>query len=103
MSILSVAITVLLFLLSRLLHIYTPEALKDMSISVAVLIASIVAIVALITWKKQLKGKTDYEVARRYLRAVLLLRDTVMYARNPSIEIDKMTEALKTHGLDINE
>lgn len=54
-------------------------------------------------WKKQIKGKTDYEIARRYLRSALKLRDAVKYVRNPFISVGEMIESLKKNGIDSEE
>lgn len=54
-------------------------------------------------WKKQIKGKTDYEIARRYLKAALKLRDAIKYVRNPFIPVGEMQDALKKNGLDSEE
>lgn len=100
---LSVAITFLLFLLSKLLRITSLHQLRDIFISIAALNASIVAILGLEAWKKQYKGKTDYEIARRYLKAVLTLKNSIIYLRNPFISSGEMETALKEHGLDSSE
>jgi len=54
-------------------------------------------------WKRQLKGKTDYEIARRYLKAALQLRDAIRFVRNPFISVAEMQLALKEHGFDSKE
>ncbi len=54
-------------------------------------------------WKKQLKGKTDYEIARRYFRTVLRLRDAIKFVRNPFISNAEMEKALKEHGFESAE
>ena len=75
------------------------EIIKDLVTVLGISIASYVAIVGLSAWKKQLKGKTDYELARRYLRSVYKVRDAVKDVRNPFIPIEEMSLALKESGL----
>lgn len=52
-------------------------AIRDGVMMIAAGIASYVAIVGLNTWRKQLTGTTEYELAREVLRAVYKLRDRV--------------------------
>ena len=54
-------------------------------------------------WKKQMKGKTEYEIARRYLKTALQLRDAIKFVRNPFIPVGEMQSALKDNGLDSEE
>jgi len=62
--------------------------------------AVIVAIYGFNEWKRQLKGKTDYETARRYLKSALKLRDAMKYVRNPFIPIAEMEKAFKENGIE---
>lgn len=66
----------------------------------AAAVGAYVALSGLSAWKKQLKGKTDYELARRYLRSVYKLRDAMRGVRNPFISSDEMFAALKDSGLE---
>jgi hypothetical protein len=47
--------------------------------------ALVVAIVGLNTWRAQLRGTAEYELARRVLRAVLNVRDKISEVRNPLV------------------
>ena len=75
--------------------------------SITALAAIVVAGVAIYgvfwEWKKQMRGKTDYEIARRYLKTVLQLRDAIKFVRNPFISIDEMQVALEENGFDSKE
>lgn len=62
-----------------------------------------VAIYGLIDWKRQMKGKSDYEIARRYLKAALQLRDAIKFVRNPFIPVGEMQSALEASGRDPEE
>lgn len=68
----------------------------------AILVAS-VAVYGVREWKRQMKGKTDYEIARRYLKTSLQLRDAIKFVRNPFVSIDEMQVALREHGFDDKE
>lgn len=54
-------------------------------------------------WKKQMKGKTEYEIARRYLKTALQLRDAMRFVRNPFISIEEMDKALKENGFSSDD
>jgi hypothetical protein len=54
-------------------------------------------------WKRQMKGKTEYESARRYLKTALQLRDAIKFVRNPFISLGEMEVALKENGLGSEE
>jgi len=71
--------------------------------SITAIIIAGVAIYGLKEWKKQIRGKTNYEVARRYLKASLELRDAMKYVRNPFIPASEMQSALKEHGFSSDE
>ena len=57
--------------------------------------AAFVAFRGLATWKKQLKGQTEYELARRYLKNALKVREAIRIARNPWISNDEKKNADK--------
>lgn len=76
------------------------QIIKDIVTTIAAGIAAIVAIMGIKAWKKQLKGKTNYELARRYLRAVYKVRDAIKYVRNPFISSEEIFSAFKESGLN---
>lgn len=85
----------------------TIQLVHDMAGIVANLVtivsAAIVAFVALkglSQWRQQLKGTTDYQIARRYLKAALELRDAMIYVRNPFISNGEIEAALKEVGYE---
>jgi len=47
-----------------------------------------------------MKGNLDYDIARKYLRAVLRLRDTIRIMRHPMVPIEEMQNSLKQFGYD---
>lgn len=66
------------------------DIVKDICTIIASGVAVYVGLVGLKAWKKQLKGKTEYELARRYLTAVYKLRDALKDARSPLKSIDEI-------------
>jgi hypothetical protein len=68
---------------------------KDIATGCAAVIGAIVAIRGLSAWRKQLKGKTDYELARRLLKAVYKVRDAIRFVRRPAIRTGESAAAEK--------
>jgi hypothetical protein len=75
---------------------------KDIATTLAALSAGVVAVLGLRAWKKQLKGKTEYELARRFLRAAFNVRDAIKFVRNPFQTSGEIVHSLKESGLDID-
>ena len=76
---------------------------SDAITSISAIIIAGLAVYGIREWKRQIRGKTDYEIARRYLRVVLNLRDSLMYVRNPFISLAEMESALKQQGFETTE
>ncbi len=55
------------------------------------------------TSKKKMKGKLDYDIARKYLKGVLKLRDAVKIVRNPFIPTAEMQTSLEKNGFKVDE
>ena len=70
-------------------------AIKDVFMVIAAGIASYVALVGLSTWRRQLTGTTEYELALEVLKAVYKLRDAIGYFRNPLLGVGEEAVALK--------
>jgi hypothetical protein len=51
-------------------------------------------------WKRQIKWKIKYEVAQKYLKTSLQLRDAIKRFRNPWISVGEQVEVLKKNGYD---
>jgi hypothetical protein len=58
----------------------------DVTTSIAALVAVIIAGAGLSTWRRALKGQTEYELARRLMREVLRVRDAVEAFRDPFVQ-----------------
>lgn len=60
-------------------------AIKDVLVGLAAAVAAIVAVVGLTIWRRELKGKAEFGVARNLMRATYRLRDAVQDCRVPFI------------------
>ena len=56
---------------------------KDIALTTAGVTGTYVAIRGLSTWRRQLRGQTDYDVARKVLRCTYRFRDAFEAARSP--------------------
>lgn len=56
---------------------------KDLILSGAAIMGAIVAIKGLSTWKRQLRGQSEYELSRRILVTLFKYRDAVAGVRHP--------------------
>lgn len=61
-----------------------------------------VAIMGLFTWKTQLKGKTEYDLARRLLRAIYKTRDAIDTIRSPFASASEISTSLEEAEIDID-
>lgn len=61
-----------------------------------------VAWAGLRTWRSQLLGTAEYELARRILRCAFSVRDQILAVRSPFISPGEMVAALKAAGVDFN-
>lgn len=71
--------------------------------ALSALLAVIFGVFGLDAWKKKLKGKTDYDIARQYLKSILQLRDALKFVRNPFISASEIQTALKENGFNPGE
>jgi len=74
---------------------------KDILTAFSAVVVAIVSILGLKAWKKQLKGKTEYELARRLLRAVYKIREAISYVRNPFVSSAEISQALQEANVQI--
>jgi hypothetical protein len=75
--------------------------IKDCITILSTATIAIIAIIGLTTWKKQLKGKTEYELARRLLRAVYEVRDAIGAVRNPFASAAEISISLQEANIEI--
>lgn len=65
---------------------YWVPLIKDAILAIAGVIGSVVAIMGLNTWKRQLYGQSEYELAKRLLKSLYLFRELINNARHPFME-----------------
>ncbi len=58
---------------------------KEQIVSISALIGVFIAVSGLRTWRKELKGKSEYEKAKQILRAVYRVKDAFISVRSPVI------------------
>ena len=66
--------------------------IKDLCISSAAIITALVAIKGLKSWSDELKGKVNFEVARKLIRDTYRLRDEIKYSRSPFTSANEFPE-----------
>jgi hypothetical protein len=59
--------------------------LREIAVPIAALVGAWIAWQGLDTWRRELKGKAEYELARRILRCLYKMRDGIRDLRNPFI------------------
>lgn len=69
------------------------SCIKDIIISLAALSAAIVAIYGITSWRRELKGKANFETARGLIRATYKLRDEIASCRSPLINAYEFPES----------
>jgi hypothetical protein len=65
--------------------------IKDIIISIAATVGAVVAVMGLKTWRKELRGKTEYDLARNLLRTTYKVRDAIQIVRNPFMSAGEYT------------
>ncbi len=67
-------------------------AIKDVLLGVAGATTATVAVIGLKNWRRELKGKAEFEVARNLIRATYKLRDELQNCRSPFISANEFPE-----------
>lgn len=68
------------------------SALADIITATAITAGILIATIGLNTWRKQLRGTTEYELAKRLLLQVYRLRDALQYTRSPFLSAGEAGE-----------
>jgi hypothetical protein len=76
------------------------EAAQKVVTIVAALTAAAVAVLGLRAWHVQLRGRTEYDLARRVLRAVFEVRDQLSAVRRSYVPAAEIVDAFQDSGLD---
>jgi len=74
-------------------HLLLVEFVRNIVLAITGVVAACVAILGLRTWRRQLKGHTEYELARRVLRAAYRVRDEIAYVRYMIVSSDEIAAA----------
>ena len=73
--------------------------IKDVITAGAALVAAYIGWQGLATWRKQLKGRTEYELARRLLSSIYKIRNYVSYFRNPFMSAGEIYQSMEREGI----
>jgi hypothetical protein len=68
----------------------------------ATILAAILGIIGIQTWKKQYKGKNNYELAQRLLVLAYKVRNAINIVRNPYVSAGEMSEAAMSEKIEGN-
>ena len=74
--------------------------IKDIITIISTIVIGVVAIIGLRAWRIQLRGKTEYELARRLLRSVYKVRDAIKLVRNPFASAGEISSALRDANIE---
>jgi hypothetical protein len=66
--------------------------IKDLVLAIAGVIGAVVAILGLNTWKRQLYGQSEYDLAKRLLKSLYLFREVVNNARHPFMQYSSVPD-----------
>ena len=61
------------------------SAAKDILLGISAAAAALFAYLGLSAWKRELKGKSEYQLAKDVLKSVYRVRDAFKHVRNPAI------------------
>lgn len=76
---------------------------KDIVTGLSAVTAATVAVIGLKTWARQLRGKTEYDLARRLLTQIYRVRQRIQALRHPFVSSGETIQALQGVGADIEE
>ena len=79
------------------------KGIKEIIITLSVITGAIVAMWGLRTWKAQIKGKTEYDLARRLLKAIYKVRESIRIIRAPFISSSEIVKAMENAGYSDQE
>ena len=71
------------------------DGIQSVVVSLAAGTAAWMAVLGVNAWRKQMRGKTEYEIARRCLRQTYRIRDSLRFVRSPMISSGEFAHAAK--------
>jgi hypothetical protein len=66
--------------------------IKDVVLASAAVITAVVAYTGIEKWKKELRGKADFDVARELAKSMYYLRNEIQYCRSPFYSMPEFPE-----------
>jgi hypothetical protein len=76
------------------------SATKDVIVAMAAITAAGLGVYGVQTWKRQLAGTAEWDLARRWLRRVYAVRESIPQVRGIFMTIGETEDALKKAGAD---
>jgi hypothetical protein len=73
------------------------SATKDVLVGLSAVSAAVFAYLGLTTWRKELKGKAEYQLAKDVLKSVYKVREAFKHVRNPAIYQYEYPEDMTDH------
>ena len=80
----------------------TVQLISTLVLTASAALGAITAFVGLSAWRQQLRGQSEYELARRFLRAAFALRDEVESFRSPMILAGETQAAAESLGVEVD-
>lgn len=77
--------------------------IKDLTLTGAAVTGATVAIKGLGTWRRQLKGQSEYELSRRILVTTFKYRDAINGVRHPAMWVYEMPEPNEDEAKNMSE
>ena len=74
------------------------SAAKEVIIGLSAVFATIFAYVGINTWRKELKGKAEYQLAKDVLKSVYKVRDAFKHVRHPAIFAYEYPEEMRDYS-----
>jgi hypothetical protein len=81
-------------------HTEVISAVADSITAIAALAAMGVAVAGLRTWRHQLRGQSEYDLARRLLRAAYDVREQMQSVRGPFVSVQEMERAFEAANIE---
>ena len=81
----------------------TMQFVKDLSTIFATITAGIVAILGLRTWKIQLKGRTEYDLAKKLLVEIYKIKESLLFVRSFYMSGGERANAYEKLKLDLEK
>ncbi len=76
------------------------QIIRDAVLALTAATGAAVAIIGLRAWKHQLRGRSEYELGRRLLRAAFDVRDNIAFIRTPFKSAGEIAAAFEEAGIE---